>query len=55
MSGERGRRARDLNSYRRDLIRERARSLTIELWRLLQKKRGKPLSALEILPVEHNN
>ena len=53
MSGGGSRRVpRDINSYRRDVIRERARQLTIELWRLLQKKRGKPLSALEILPVE---
>jgi hypothetical protein len=52
MAGAGERKVRELNSYRRDLIRECARKLTIELWRLLQKRHGKSLSALEILPIE---
>jgi hypothetical protein len=43
---------RDLNAYRRDFIRQRARDLNIELWRLCQKKAQKSLTAFDILPIQ---
>jgi IrrE N-terminal-like domain len=42
----------DLNAYRRAFIRKHARDLNIDLWRYLQKKAGKSLTAFDILPID---